>query len=226
MEAEGDAAMALCEQLGQPDLRSDCVVQVAARSAEQGRLQDAERYCQKSLEGRWADECWFLASDEAELVGREGREWCARTGAYRKDCLGHVLVRELAEVEGLPTELGREEELRVVLRGELQRLQPDIGPHFLRSMVRVGLSATMRQRWREQPFDASLCGQALEVECIQAYRDSIQDRVDQIDTVRACAEGAGLEEVVAAGGPGWAPGGEELARKAWSVFCRQYGPGR
>lgn len=135
--AEGWAA---CGRLVDPDRQGDCLTAVAERFTT---FDD----CDQVPEGRWRDECHFVA---AETLGRRGDidaafAACARTG-YRGQCEDHLLGLVAMSVVGQPFEaaLAAWDSVRP------RATDPRTDLHFWRAYWRNRVA-------RALPIDASRC---------------------------------------------------------------------
>jgi hypothetical protein len=83
--------MERCLSFDDPLLRTDCAL-VAAEGAPKtggGRVED---WCADVPQGRWREECWFMASERARRDGDLLRalDLCRSSGAFVTDCRQHL----------------------------------------------------------------------------------------------------------------------------------------
>ncbi len=82
-----------CDAEPAAELRTLCLVQVAADRAREGDVDEARAACAGVTEGVWMDECHFRTGEELARAGRmkEGLEFCAKAGRFRGFCFTHAV---------------------------------------------------------------------------------------------------------------------------------------
>ena len=98
----GATLLKQCLQLTDPDLRGDCSLVVATRSATIHNVQD---WCGRVEPGLWQSECMFHAAESAAMrqAFERARYHCANAGPFRVQCDLHtfqLLVASQAHIAG------------------------------------------------------------------------------------------------------------------------------
>lgn len=148
LQAEGspdpEGQLATCAAIEEQGLRGDCGL-VVSRRVIGSRSGEAARWCPEVEEGRWRDECWFKAAEDAQHQGaiEVARERCARAGSFRSECEFHLVQAELVEAA----------------RGEASRDLTVIDARFdelVDGRLDLGSPATLRTRrtWFKLVFEA------------------------------------------------------------------------
>lgn len=90
-----DATLPRCAALAHPDLAGECALIVADRASR--RDGEPGRWCERVPEGRWRDECAFVAAEHWERGGDVDRAVasCARAGAFADRCVFHLWQRDV-----------------------------------------------------------------------------------------------------------------------------------
>ncbi len=82
-----------CDAEPAAELRTLCLVQVAADRARAGDVDEARAACTEVGAGVWKDECHFRTGEELARSGRmkAGLEFCAKAGRFRGFCFTHAV---------------------------------------------------------------------------------------------------------------------------------------
>ena len=83
--------LADCDAEPAPELKTLCLVQVAADRARAGDHQEADTACDGVPEGVWQEECHFRAGEELAKAGdlTHGLQMCQEAGQFRSFCFTH-----------------------------------------------------------------------------------------------------------------------------------------
>lgn len=219
-----------CAALSSADLRGECVAFAAYDRAREGRLSEALAACDAAPEGRWRDECVFLAADGAGVHGEEARTLCRRAGRWWQQCVGHAINREAEAVfERFPP--GREPEALDALQAVVARY---IGGGEVRDKARRLLVARIAGRTEGGPFTRASCGRAPADVCRDAYAERVRlaalgheaggapvfDAPGGAEPWRAaCGRRVSVERAAAAGLPTWTADAEAVVAAAWARLC-------
>jgi len=222
--AQPDQAALVCAEIEEPRLKGECLAFAGASWAKAGRLSEAGAACEAITDPLWAEECWFLSSDEASLTGDRAVATCRHAGRFRTNCLGHAIGREVRHVERLHGKLGDEAALEQALEEVVARYKP-AAPASQRQATSDTLVARILAARGDGPFDERHCGSAPRRICARAYRVSLDAAPGEVDVEGLCVRGVDLEGVVEVGARPWAEGTEELAQEVWRDFCDELASG-
>lgn len=216
-----------CDGLESASLRGDCRNDVAERRAAAGDFAGATIVCERVNHAVWRDECWFLITDRAALRGMPALEACKEAGRFRDHCVAHALTREVSDLSARFPE-GREAELQVAIAGLLSAygIADDAPTHGARSPAAQLLALVLAGRFDQQPFEAARCGAVPAADCDLAYFESVRAAGARVDLAALCASGPGLDDVRAAGLPGWTDAGATAANQVWFGLCEALAAGR
>jgi hypothetical protein len=234
---------AACAAVRSPARAAECVALSAHALASAGDTERAWRACGDLPQSPWRDECHFLVTDAASVIGEEARRWCQSAGAFRNQCLGHALNREADQVFD---RFARGEEAaalaaltaltsRVVRGGEAE------GKAGRLLVDRLVL------RDADLPFHAEVCGDAPAALCAEVYVDRVRatqpvpapqgtDGPPYNETASAmagataggtepwraaCARTVSPERAASAGMPTWTPEMDPIVQTAWRQICQR-----
>ena len=206
-----------CTEIGSTALREECISMVAAERAKTGDLAWAQEVCVGMTEGFWRDECHFLVTDTAGVVGDEAKAWCQHSGRWRLQCVGHAMAREANE---LMVGHVRGQEHR--LAEELNRLTARyVGQAQAQPRAHSLLVGHLAERDPEQPFHAGVCGSAPPQACRDAYVERVRRAAPEGGEGwrAACARVVPVERAEMTGQPLWEPAMDDVAAEAWVVLC-------
>lgn len=219
MEVPPERATDVCARISIPSMRGECQTHNAAAVAREGDIDLAWQLCEKIDDQVWQEECWFLTTDEAEVIGEDAVTACRRTGRYRTNCLGHAIGREVETTEKKHDGVGREPELEKAVGDVVARYKPNAPDDQRQVTVDRIVAQILSKRWGDGPFDASKCGNAKPEHCRLAYRMRLDAAPPEIPIERLCRDGVTLEGVTAARAPYWEPGSEADAQLVWKQLC-------
>lgn len=194
-------ALLTCDRIVDEGLRGECRAGAAARMARKDITASREA-CAAIGDAVWREECFFLAADEAELIGRPALETCAEAGRFADRCTQHAAHRDLAG-RSLDTSLGREQLMRARVRDVVASYHPDRSEEDLARMVDAAMAQQLSVRFEEAPFALSACGAAGERVCQMAYGAVLYTAKEEGRLEAACAGEATPEAVAAAGVTPW-----------------------
>jgi len=219
LQAPSVEAIAHCNQLPQDTLRGNCLTYVAADLATAHQTTRAFEVCESITSRLWQQECWFLVTDNAQLIGHEGAQACARSGRYHHRCLGHLATRTVAQAPGLSREIGQEDALWKEAHALVQTVASSVPPSRIRTFTRTAVAETLMRRWSDQPMALKLCGVAAKDVCEQAIQDTAQADSMKVSLEKACANSPTSASIHALGGTPWVPSIDPMARRAWRGVC-------
>ena len=205
-----------CARLPDDSERESCLALGAHSRAVEGDLEGAWRSCQGMQRGPWRDECHFLVTDAAAVVGEEARAWCQHAGAWRLQCVGHALSRDAQSVL-MTMARGREEEALEALVGLTTRY---VGPQQAAPRAHRLLVDHLALRDSERAFHRGVCGTAPREACRDAYIERVRRGAVEGEPWRsACGRRVPAERATRAGQPLWEPDVEDIVAEAWAVLC-------
>lgn len=214
---EGMSDPASCGRIHDPALRSECQAFGAAAIAPEDPA-GAEVTCGLIVDALWAQECWFLVADARDLVGAEARETCARAGRHRRACEAHATAREAQDiVDSYP-----HDEVRAAHAAVVEAMRAWMPPLQAEARADEVVAQRLARRDRDVPFHLALCADAPDRLCARAYEARLDFALQGSDgevLAAACAAGADLDAVEAAGLPPWAPGAAELVAGVYAARC-------
>lgn len=226
LHEDPDDAGLTCQGIGDPGLRGECQAQNAARDAAGGHPKRASEACEAIADPLWRDECWFLVSDSAELIGDDAIDTCRRAGRFRGNCLGHAIGREVRGTEIAHAKVGGEKALRAAIERVVRRYKPGAPDDQVAVTADTLTARILAARWKDGPFDAALCGNASEEACMQAYRISLNATPREVAVEELCAGPIDRAAVEAIRARSWTEPSEGLALRAWGIFCEDLHAGR
>jgi hypothetical protein len=217
--------MALCHQIREEALRSDCISWNAQAQLHAGEQSAAEASCEQlPLSSRWRDECYFQLADHLKAHPQQARRLCDLTGSYQAWCHNHI-VRNAIEAQFSELPRGGEDAIEQRAREQASSSLP---PEDAASTARHVVARLIAAR-RDAPFDRDLsCGSASERTCIMALEERLLDQAwsNQPDPVQVrqrlallCRHPLDVESAEAAGFVGWTPTTGRIARRAWARVC-------
>lgn len=212
----GGEALLTCDRIADERLRGECRAGAASRMARKDLVASREA-CGAITDPVWRDECFFLAADEAELIGRPALETCAEAGRFRDRCTQHAAHRDLAG-RGLDLSLGRELTLRARIRDVVASYHPDFGDADVDRMVDAAMAQQLSVRFEEQPFEVARCGEAGERVCQMAYGAVLYAAKEAGSLAVACAGDSSPEAVAAAGVTPWVAG-DPMGPVVYALAC-------
>ena len=211
----GDAAA--CGRLPTADEVGACVALNADRAARAGDAAGAWSTCQALPAGLWRDECHFLVTDAAGVVGEEAKVWCQQAGRFRLPCVGHALSRD---AQPLLASSPRGEEARV--SEALSALTAAyLGPSQAPEKAHQILVDHLALRDPGRPFHAGVCGTASAVACRDAYIERVRRAASGPGEPwrAACGRTVSPERAEQAGQPAWDDDMDAVVAAAWVRLC-------
>ena len=220
-----DQMPAACVEIGDADTRAECLAQAAAALAP-GDLPAAVEACRAAPEGMWRDECWFLLSDKASLMGEPARTWCAEAGRYKERCRQHAMLREMHSVER-PTAVGEEATLRAQTAALVDLYHSDETEEKREIMTNAALAQQLSRRWAEAPFREEDCGTESRRVCAMAFEAHVWSALERHGMDELCQDGLppSLDALQALGELGW-EGESDIPGQVWTRTCRSKKAGK
>ncbi len=208
----------ICADIGAAGLRGECLSHAAAQVAAKD-LSAAIDTCATIDDPVWADECVFLCSDGAALIGRPAMDTCAKAGRFRERCTQHAGHRDLAE-RVVDLAVGDEARLERVAADVVAAYHPHLRPRDQRPLVHAAVAQIVAKRWGPELFSVASCGEIEADVCAMAYGTHVFKAAERGLLETICAGPLEPETVAAAGAVSWVPD-DPLAPEIWAGACTQ-----
>lgn len=206
-----------CLGLASPQEAGACLALGADQRARAGQGAAAWQTCQAMDAGLWRDECHFLVTDAAGVVGEEAKAWCQHAGRFRLQCVGHALSRE-AHPLLVAAPRGGEAAVSDALTALTARY---VGEAQAARRAHQLLVEHLAERDPGRPFHAGVCGTAPRAACVGAYIERVRRSAEGPGEPwrAACGRAVSAQRAAQAGQPPWDPDVDEVVAVAWARLC-------
>lgn len=212
-----DGSPEACARLSSEAAIGSCTALGANARAAAGDVPGAWAVCQAMAAGPWRDECHFLVTDTAGVVGEEARAWCQHAGAFRLQCVGHALSREARPLLAAHPR-GEEATVSAALTALTARY---VGAAQAPEKAHQLLVDHLAERDPGRPFHARICGTAPPRSCEDAYIERVKRAAAGPGEPwrAACGRSVSLERARQTGQPLWEPDVQSVVAAAWARLC-------